>query len=62
MFLNDLTGKAPVRSVYMVPVVSCGISKGSKTKHILGPTCFVGREQQIDLGLGKNNVSMLVLC
>ena len=39
-----------------------GIGKSGKTKHILDCTGFVGGKHTIDLGTGKNNISVLVAC
>jgi hypothetical protein len=39
-----------------------GIGKSSKTKHILDCTGFVGEKHMINLGMGKNNISVLVVC
>ncbi len=38
------------------------VGKSSKTKHILDCTGFVGGKHTINLGTGKNNVSVLVAC
>jgi hypothetical protein len=60
MFLNDLTGKAPVSSMYMVPVVAS--ARAAKQNPTSGRTSFVGGEHTIDFSTGKNDVSMLVVC
>ncbi len=39
-----------------------GVGESGKTKHILDYTGFMGGKHMIDLGTGKNNISVLVAC
>ncbi len=60
IFLKDLTGKAPVMSVYMVPVVA--LARAAKQNISWNEQASWAGKNTINLGAGKNNVSVLVAC
>ena len=60
MFLNDLTGEVPVRFVYKVPVLAS--VRAAKQNISWAAQALWAGIIKIDFGLGKNNVSMLVVC
>ncbi len=60
ILLKDLTGKAPVRSMNMVPVVA--LVRAAKQNISYTAQASWAGEYTINLSTGKNNLSLIVVC